>query len=149
MEYVVQLKLMTDYALRVLIYLADNPDDVVTMHEISDYHQISAEHLRKVIQRLANENYINSYRGRGGGLRLGRSPADIVIGDVVRRFENDASVIDCEGRGCVLFPGCSLIGVLGKAMRAFYLELDQYTLADVMGSARMKKQLQQISARQV
>lgn len=141
-----QLKLTTDYALRSLIYLAEHPGTLVTMQEISDYHQISAEHLRKVIQKLANLGYINSYRGRGGGLALAHETAAINIGEVVRYFENDRSVIDCEGRACVLFPGCSLIGVLGKALRAFYDELDRYTLADVMNNQRMKKQLAMIAS---
>lgn len=126
----------TDYALRVLIYLAlKNKDEKSTITEITDAYQISRNHLTKVIHQLGQIGVITTTRGRGGGVTLAKSPADIVVGDVVRQTEENFHMVECfkeEGNTCVLTPICGLRGVLHEAMMAYFAVLDRYTIADIV-----------------
>ncbi len=136
-----QLKQFTDYALRVMLFVGRAGDRTCTMSEIATRYNISLEHLRKVIHRLAKLGYLKSARGRGGGIRLGRDPATIRIGDVVIAMEGDPNVIDCDALACVLLPDCSLKSALDRASRAFIASLNEATLADLLNDRRMRRQL--------
>ena len=60
-----QLTKHTDYAFRVLIYLAMKPTDtLVTIQEIAEYFDISRDHMMKIVQKLANNGIIQSIRGK-------------------------------------------------------------------------------------
>lgn len=129
----------TDYALRVLMYLALNPHQQVTIREIADSYDISRNHLMKVVQNLNNQGYLKATRGKNGGLRLNRAPELINLGDLVRSTEQDLTLVECfsaEGQ-CILSPLCQLKHILGKALESFFLTLDQYTLADLVPNARL------------
>lgn len=139
-----QLTRFTDYTLRVLLFLAKHDDRLCTMGEIATYYRISLEHLRKVIHKMAKLGYLNSTRGRGGGLALGRDPAKIRIGEVVLAMENDLSIIDCHALDCRLQPGCSLKTAFDRAGRAFVATLNEVTLADLMEDRGMKQQFKNI-----
>lgn len=137
----------TDYALRVLIYLAVNEGRLATVQEIAERFDISRSHLMKVVNGLIHAGCVEGLRGKGGGLRLARAPADIVIGDVVRAMEVDLNLVECfaDGSQCLLTPNCRLQGVFHGALNAFFEVLDRATLADVAGTA----QSQVLSAVQV
>ncbi|MCT4780421.1 MULTISPECIES: Rrf2 family transcriptional regulator [Exiguobacterium] len=123
----------TDYGLRVLIYLGLHREEITPMPTIANHYGISSNHLMKVTQQLTKLGYVESTRGRTGGLRLAKDPADINIGQVVREME-PMEIVDCfsaEGR-CVIEPGCHLKGILGRALRAFLKELEQHTLAELV-----------------
>ena len=121
----------TDYALRVLLYVAAKPDDLCSIGEIARAYGVSQNHLMKVVNDLANAGYVATVRGRSGGVRLGRPPAEINIGEVVRHTEDGFQVVDCAT--CVIAPVCGLTRALDEAVRAFLAVLDSYTLADLMG----------------
>lgn len=128
-----QLNRQTDYAFRTLIYLAAQPADTrVQVRQVNDVFKISANHLSKVVNKLANLGYIESYRGRGGGIHLAQAPKDINVGEVVRAMEPTLNPIDCEGLECALLPSCRLKSVLSDASDAFVAVLDSYTLADLV-----------------
>ncbi|GAB2536580.1 RrF2 family transcriptional regulator [Gracilibacillus alcaliphilus] len=136
-----RLKKYTDYALRVLIYTGSS-DKKVSIKEISETFFISTEHIRKVVHQLSVNDYIQTTRGRNGGIRLAKKPEDINIGDVVRLMENDFYLVECFNEGenqCVITPACKLRGLLGKAMHAFFDVLHQYTLSDLLAN---KEELQ-------
>lgn len=121
----------TDYALRTLMYLAHNRDRLVTIGDIADEHGIAKNHLTKVVHQLGTLGYVDTVRGRNGGLRLGCEPSNINIGEVVRHTETDffmAACFDASGPGCSYSPACSLKGLLGKATHAFLEVLDSVTL---------------------
>lgn len=121
----------TDYALRTLMYLAANRDQLVTIQDIADAHGIAKNHLTKVVHQLGLLGVIETVRGRNGGLKLGREPKDINIGEVVRHTETDffmAECFDAEMQGCVYSASCALKGVLGRATTAFLEVLDDVTL---------------------
>jgi Rrf2 family nitric oxide-sensitive transcriptional repressor len=125
----------TDYALRSLIFLGLNRDRLVTIQDIADLHGISKNHLMKVVHQLGVTGMVDTVRGRNGGLRLGREPADINIGAVVRNTETDfymAQCFDPDNVGCAYSASCTLKGVLGAATAAYLKVLDGVTLADML-----------------
>jgi Rrf2 family nitric oxide-sensitive transcriptional repressor len=131
-----RLTAYTDYALRTLMYLGMNPDRLVTVQEIADEHGIAKNHLAKVVHQLGLLGYIETLRGRHGGLRLGRPANEIVIGNVVRHTETDfhmAACFDPESAGCSYAGQCGLQGVLGQATTAYLHVLDQATLDQMLG----------------
>lgn len=129
-----RLTLYTDYSLRVLIFLAAKPEDELsTVAEISDAFMISKNHLTKVVHELGKAGFIETVRGRGGGIRLKVRPEDINVGNVVRKTEDDFQLVECfnrESNQCVLAPVCQLKGVLKEALHAYLAVLDRYTIAD-------------------
>lgn len=120
----------TDYAMRVLIYLGSQPDDrLSSIGEIARGYAISQNHLMKVVNDLVRAGYVESVRGRLGGIRLARDPATINVGEVIRHTEDDFALVDCDG--CAIAPVCGFTGALGRAMSAFLAVLDEYSLADL------------------
>lgn len=130
-----QLTLYTDYSLRVLIFLGLKTDGLTTISEIAESYGISRNHLVKVVHNLASHGYIQTARGKGGGLRLAGGPESINVGDVVRHTEVNFTIVECfdkQNCRCPITPVCKLKGVLRDANKAFMDVLDQYTLADVL-----------------
>ena len=125
----------TDYSLRVLMYCAANPERLVTIAELAEHHQVSKNHLMKVVNDLARQGVIETTRGRGGGLRLLQSADTIRVGDVVRVAETDFRLVECFDAAtdtCTLTPSCHLKHVFGDALQAYFGVLDAVTLADLM-----------------
>src|SRR4051812_10498298 len=90
-----RLTFYTDYSLRMLMYLALKPDGLATVGEVARAYRRSRGHLSKVAHQLGLAGYVESVRGRRGGLRLARPAATIGIGDVVRRTEPDMALAPC------------------------------------------------------
>ena len=129
-----RLTLWTDYALRTLIYVGAKDGRLTTIAEIAESFDISKTHLMKVVNKLATQGYLETVRGKGGGIRLGRAPARIAVGEVVRETEDDLAVLGClSGPGFCRIEGCCVLrGALRKATQAFMETLDGYTLADLL-----------------
>lgn len=130
-----QLTSFTDYALRVLLYLGKEQHKQATVREISDFHNISYNHLIKVVHQLSLHGYILSEKGRHGGISLARPTAEIMIGNVVRDMEPTMKIIECipeKKPACVIVNECRLQGVLNKAMQKFLDELDSKSLQDLL-----------------
>lgn len=127
----------TDYSLRVLIYLAVQGDRLATIQEIAESYDISRNHLMKIVHQLNKNGYIETVRGKNGGMRLHRAPADINVGVLVRETEQDLNIVECFGSkdACRISPVCGLKGMFGEALEAFIKTLDQYTLEDVIPQA--------------
>lgn len=132
-----QLTRHTDYALRLLIYLAGIDDRRVQIAAVAESQAISRTHLMKIANELARAGFLDAARGRGGGIRLARNPAEINLGDVIRTMEPPCPMVDCTS--CRLIRGCSLPGVLDQASSAFRAVLEKYSLADIVGDARGRK----------
>jgi Rrf2 family transcriptional regulator, nitric oxide-sensitive transcriptional repressor len=125
----------TDYALRTLMVLGVCAPRKIKTSEIGEVFQISENHLVKVIQHLAQLGYVETLRGKEGGVRLAREPYEINIGQVVRLTESDLGVVPClreGGQECFITPVCALKGVLNEATEAFLHHLDAITLADLL-----------------
>ncbi|MCW8087829.1 Rrf2 family transcriptional regulator [Roseococcus sp. MDT2-1-1] len=124
-----RLTTLTDFALRMLMHLALRPQGRVTISEVAKAYGISENHLMKVAQLLGQEGFVNTVRGRGGGLVLARSADQITVGQVVRRLEPDFALVPCFGGGCcAILPACRLKHALHTAREAFLGVLDDTTL---------------------
>lgn len=129
-----RLTTYTDYSLRLLMYVALKDGELATIQEVADVYDISRNHLMKVAYELGKHGILETVRGRNGGLRLARKPADICLGEVVRITEEDFTMVECfdpKTNACVITRPCRLKGVLSKALKAYLAVLDEYTLADL------------------
>lgn len=133
-----QLTKFTDYALRVLLYLGERPNELGSISQIASAHDISRNHLMKIVRHLGHIGVIDTIRGRSGGIRLSRPPGEINLGAVVRACEETLELVDCSS--CLLGPSCGLTHTLAHAMQAFFEVLDRTTLADLLSkpAARVK-----------
>lgn len=125
----------TDYTLRVLMYCASRPQQRVTISELAERHEVSRNHLMKIVTDLGRQGVLETTRGRGGGLRLLKDPSKIRIGDVVRATETDFRLVECFDpitNRCTLTPSCRLKGLFNAALGAYFKELDGMTLADIV-----------------
>ncbi len=139
-----QLTLYTDYSLRVLIYLGLYPERLVTINEIAESYNISRNHLVKVVHHLGQVGFIQTVRGKGGGMRLAHPPEEINIGAVVRSTESNFDLVECfdmEKNTCPIEPACAIKGILAQANARFMDVLDSYSLAPVLGAAPRLKVL--------
>ena len=134
-----KLTVFTDYSLRVLIYLAADPGRRATISEICAAFDVKENHLTKVVHHLGRRGWVETTRGKGGGLLLAKPAEDIRIGSVVRDTEGQAMPAECfaaEESACAIASCCRLKGVLAEAVKAFYAVLDRYTLADITRNPR-------------
>ena len=132
-----QLTQFTDYSLRALIYLGVHTDRLCTISEIARAYRVSENHMMKVVQRLSGAGYIETVRGKGGGVRLAREAGLINLGEVVRDMEERFDIVECfnsEQQDCPLLPACTLKSVLADARRNFLATLDARTLKDIVGN---------------
>jgi Rrf2 family transcriptional regulator, nitric oxide-sensitive transcriptional repressor len=130
-----RLTLHTDYALRVLMYVGVKRDRVSTIPEIVERFDISKGHVMKVVHHLAQKGYLETIRGKRGGMRLARKPEQINVGAVVRDMEEELGVLGClQGRKgyCRIEECCLLRSALRDATNAFLATLDRYTLQDLV-----------------
>ena len=143
-----RLTVYTDYSLRLLIYLAVSNDSLATIEEIAKSYGISRNHLTKVAHRLGIAGYIETVRGRRGGLRLAKTPEAIGLGEVVRYCEPDMAIVTCFdpiNANCAVLSRCVLRGALSQAREAFCNVLDKYSLADLVRPRTALRSLLSIS----
>lgn len=142
-----RLTLHTDLALRLLMLLALEPEDLHTIEEAARRYRISRNHLMKVAQTLVQKGFVESLRGRGGGLKLAIPAEQINLGAVVRTTEDSLVLVECfdrERNTCILASACGLRGPLEDALAAFFSVLDRYSLADLIANPASLKRMQRL-----
>lgn len=130
-----RLTSFTDYAVRVLMYVAKKDGELASIREVSEVYEISSNHLMKVVHLLGKGDYLDTVRGKNGGFRLGKEPKDINIGALIRYTEDDLSIVECLGKKvgrCALIEECNFSDVMADALAAFLGVADKVTLADLM-----------------
>ena len=139
-----RLTTFSDYTLRVLMFLAVERDRLATIPEIAAAYGISENHLMKVVHQLARSGVIESVRGKGGGIRLMRDPAEIRLGQIVRTSEGPSAIVEClsdQSETCKIVPACRLAPILVRAFDELYATLDEYSLADLVNKPDQTNQL--------
>ena len=129
-----RLTAFSDYSMRVLLYLAAEPEERSTIAGIARAFGVSQHHLVKVVQRLGRAGLLRNQRGRNGGVRLARPAAQINVGEVMRLTEGEdmpAECFDREANTCRLAGSCGLQRILGEAVEQFYATLGRYSVADL------------------
>jgi Rrf2 family nitric oxide-sensitive transcriptional repressor len=135
-----KLTAFTDYSLRVLMFLAAEPERRATIGQISTAFSISDSHLTKVVHFLSRTGWVATARGKDGGVTLSRSADQVIVGQVVRDTEGAAIPAECfdpPHQTCAISDCCQLRVVLAEAASAFYAVLDRYTLADITKNREM------------
>ncbi len=129
-----RLTTMTDYAMRLLTYVAQHPDRLCTISEVAHAYDISEAHLMKITHRLALAGWLETVRGKGGGMRLAAAPGDIGLAAVVRSIEPDFTIVECltNETSCQLTTTCQLTSIINGALQSFMNYLNRYTLADLL-----------------
>lgn len=120
----------TDYAIRVLLFLGAREGELCSIREIAETFAISQNHLMKVVQDLANAGFVETVRGRGGGIRLHKPAESINLGRLLRHTEGLTELLECSQ--CLVAPACGMPPVLAEATRAFVAVFDKYTVADLV-----------------
>jgi Rrf2 family nitric oxide-sensitive transcriptional repressor len=139
-----RLTRFTDNALRCLTYLGLHESEISTVTDVARRMSMSEDHLMKVVQRLAALGYVETIRGRNGGVRLAQDPAEIRIGTVVRQTEDNLNLVECfdaELNTCPIATSCRLASALDEALSAFLAVLDKYTLRDLLQQPRRLERL--------
>jgi len=132
-----QLTKHTDYALRSLMYLGElPPDKLSTITELAEQFSIPKNHLMKVISEMAALGYIETVRGSRGGIKLSREALMLHLGDLIRQFEANMDLINCDEPVCPVRGNCALKRALREAQEAFVRSLNQYTLTDLIANTK-------------
>lgn len=133
-----RLSSFSDYSLRVLMYLGVHAGGLAKIAEIAAAYGISENHLIKVVHQLGRLGYVETVRGKGGGMRLGRPPEKIRLGELIRLTEVDLALVECFATGshCQIQAACRLPPILDQALAAMFGVLDSYTLADLLRSPK-------------
>lgn len=130
-----QLTSFTDYSLRTLMYLAAHPDELSSVKKIAEYYGISRNHLVKVAHRLGDLGYIQTTKGRGGGIAIAKDAGQLRLGDLIRELEPNMNTVECfdkETNTCSITNTCQLKHYLFDATQSFIETLNQHTLADIV-----------------
>lgn len=130
-----QLTSFTDYGLRSLMYLAKHADRISSVKEIAEYYGISRHHLVKVVHRLGQLGYIETTKGKGGGIRLLRDAKKLRLGELIVALEPGMVIVECFDKAtntCRIADSCQLKRYLREAYKAFIETLNRYSLADAM-----------------
>lgn len=130
-----QLTVRSNHAMRLMMYCALNDGRLTPVSEIARACNMSEAHLAKIANRLAAHGFVETVRGRGGGVRLAADPATLSVGAVVRTTEMGACLIECldvETNTCPLIAACKFRGLVGRALEAFLKVLDDVTLAELV-----------------
>ena len=134
-----QLNKFTDYALRILLYIAQPRDMPYTIAEIAEDLHVSKNHLVKIVHFMGQHDWIITTRGKGGGIRLNPQALNSQLGEIVRILQGDHQIVECNTPPCVLRSKCGLKGILDRALEQFYISLNQYTLNDVLNTSPQAK----------
>ena len=133
-----RLTQFTDYALRTLMYLEVYSDRKCTVKEISNIYNISYNHMVKVVHSLSRCGYIQSFKGKGGGIILLDAVRRMTLREIIETLEPDLDLVECFSQNgqCCITPVCRLKNILAEAHNAFMQELDKYKLADIASNQK-------------
>lgn len=134
-----QLNKFTDYALRILMYVAQPREAIYTISELAENLQVSENHVMKIVHFMAKQEWIITTRGKGGGIRFNPETAQLSWGTIVRLLQGNQAVVECHKPPCILRAHCGLKGILDQALDAFYVHLDQYLLSDVLSKTLLSQ----------
>jgi Rrf2 family protein len=145
----VHITLHSNYAMRLLMFCALRADRVTTIAEVAGRYRISEHHLVKIAQTLAQLGYVETIRGRKGGVRLAKEPTEINVGAVIRELEMRGPLVECHDpltNTCPIAAACRLSRLFAKAQEAFFSVLDGFWLADLVSQPNQLRGLLHLPA---
>lgn len=130
-----QLTRFTDYGLRTLMYVAARSEDLTSVKEVAEHYGISRNHLVKVVHRLSQLGYIETTKGKGGGIKIAKDAEKLRLGDLIKQLEPNMNMVECfdaKTNTCRITGSCQLKHYLFEAMQNFINTMNKYTLADTV-----------------
>lgn len=134
-----QLSKFTDYAFRVLMYIAHHQEELHTIPHLAEKLYVSQNHLVKVVHFMAKQHWLITTRGKGGGIKVSSLVLSMPVGEVIRTLQGDPKLVNCNSPACVLKPSCQLKSILHDALEQFYQYLNQYTISECIGTNELIK----------
>lgn len=131
---IMHLSKFTDYSFRILIFLGSRPNELFTVEELSSILDLSAHHVKKIIYKLVKNNYLESSKGRNGGIKFVVDPKDINLGELFEIMEDNLNIVECfsNENKCCINHNCRLRPILNDSLKAFKTSLSKYTLNDII-----------------
>lgn len=132
-----QLSKFSDYSFRALIYLAQHNETLNTIENMAAELKISQNHLKKIIHKLSRGNFIQTFRGRDGGIKLAKNPEDIELSEVLIYTESNTDFVEClkhssDYTKCPYQINCNLKTIINKAKESFIREFKEHSLQDLL-----------------
>lgn len=130
-----QLTSFTDYGIRVLMYLATQPEQISSVKEIAEYYNISRNHLAKIIHRLSQLGYINTSKGKGGGIQISKGIEKLNLGEIIIALEPNFNIVECfdaQNNTCRITNSCQFKHYISEARENFINTMNKYTLGDTI-----------------
>jgi Rrf2 family nitric oxide-sensitive transcriptional repressor len=132
----------TEYALRAVVVLAQDPRVPQTGQRIAEASQVPQDYLMKVLQPLSKAGLLAAQRGRNGGFLLTRSPELITVLDVVSAVEPLRRIRSCPLRLKAHSTNlCPLHRKLDDAIQLVEDAFRSTTLADILAEPSPMKPL--------
>lgn len=128
----------TDYALRALVFMAKQLErsraKVVSVDMIVEEERLPRVFLRRLLQQLAREKMLSSYKGRGGGFSFLRPPDKIRLTDIITIFQGPVDLIHCFlGEDiCPKKTGCKARKRITAVSDMLNKELDKITISSLI-----------------
>ena len=127
-----QISRASDIGLRALIMLKGLQQDHTTVPKLAASLGVPTRYLGKIVHRLTASKWVETFRGRGGGLRISPTGGDATVSEVIRVFEEGRTAVNCTDPLCpVLDQGCRLRGLLIQAEDVFMKSMSKVTIADM------------------
>ena len=130
-----QLTRFTDYGLRTLMYVAARSENSASVKEVAEHYDISRNHLVKVVHRLSQLGYIETTKGKGGGIKIAKDTEKLRLGDLIQKLEPNMNMVECfdaKTNTCRITGSCQLKHYLFEATQNFINTMNKYTLADTV-----------------
>lgn len=124
----------SDYAIRALLSLSKTPEQYVSARDVSGDLNIPYEYLRKILQRLVKDGFVQSKEGGIGGFRLTRTPNEVVIAEIMKIFQGPIQLSQCMFRSqiCVNRANCVLRHNIMRIEALVQREFQAMTLAGLL-----------------
>ncbi len=121
----------TGYAVRALRYMAQRPDEVLSVTALHTALDLPRPYLRGILQKLAHAGILNSHRGQHGGFELNKLPETILLTDVMELFQGEVNLSECmfQGEACPNRPTCPLRVTIKEVEEMVVSKLSATTIA--------------------
>ena len=130
------------YALRVMMDLAQHPEDgFVSLKTVAERQNISMKYLEMIVGHLKKAELLDSTRGKEGGYRLNRAPADYTVGEILRSIEDNLAPVSCIRAGsiqCERAAECLTLPMWKELDDITNAYLDKVTLQDLLSGDKWK-----------
>lgn len=130
-----KLSRKSEYAMLALILLAETPQQLITINEISQKQSIPKKFLEQILLRLKTSGYVASQKGAYGGYKLLKAKESITLAEIIRLFDGALAPVSAASHHFYEKSPIStepeLLNVFIDIRNSISEKLETTTLADV------------------